>query len=378
MWVYKMKRVAVLGCTGSIGKTCLEIIRKHKDDFQVVLLANGSQKEELLTLVKEFRPEIAYCSNGTYIVNGNEKPFDKDVLSRPETYRHVDIVVNGIVGLAGLAPTLAVVEAGKNLATANKESIVCGGELLQKLLKNSKTELRPVDSEHSTVWQCLEEKDNVKRIILTASGGAFRAWDKEKIAKAKAVDALRHPNWVMGKKVTIDCATLVNKGMEIIEAKRLFGIDDVDAVMHGESIVHSMVEMKDGTIKAGLSTPDMTLPIQYALTYPKRMETTVPFLDLIKQKTLTFGRLDEDKFPCFSLCKKVSEYGDYAGTVLNAADETAVEYYLQDKIGFYDIYSCIESALHKFGYEGIINDKEDIFRIDKEVREYSIRYFEEK
>ena len=373
-----MKRVAVLGCTGSIGKTCLEIIRNHKDDFSVVLLANGSQKNELLTLVKEFQPKIAFCAAGTYIVDGKEEAFDQDVLARPETYENVDIVVNGIVGLAGLAPTLAVVEAGKVLATANKESIVCGGKLLQKKLSFSKTELRPVDSEHSTVWQCLEERNNVKRIILTASGGAFRSFDKDEIAKAKAIDALRHPNWVMGKKVTIDCATLVNKGMEIIEAKRLFLIDDVDAVMHKESIIHSMVEMRDGTIKAGLSTPDMTLPIQYALTYPERKGTTVPFLDLIRQKTLSFDKLDEEKFPCFTLCKKVSEYGDYAGTVLNAADEIAVWYYLQDKIGFYDIYSCIESALLKFGYEGIINDKEDIFRIDKEVREYSIQYFEEK
>lgn len=369
-----MKRVAVLGCSGSIGKTALQVLKNLKDDFKVVLLANNTNEYELFSQANVFSPEVIYCNKGIQQRNGTDCNFDPFFLSRPETFEDIDLVLNGIVGLAGLEPTLAAIDAGKILATANKESLVCGGELINRRLYNSRSVIRPVDSEHSTVWQCLEDKNNVKRIILTASGGAFRHFSKERIALAKAEDALKHPNWIMGKKVTIDCATLVNKGMEIIEAKRLFGIENVDAIQHDESVVHSFVEMKDGTMIAGLSTPDMTIPIQYALTYPERLANNIDFLDLVKRQALRFGILDEEKFPCFALCKRVSEFGDYAGTVMNAADEIAVDAYLKGEIGFYGIYNCIESALHYFGFEGIIKEKEDIFRIDREVREYCLKY----
>lgn len=365
-----MKKIAVLGCSGSIGKTALNVLKRYKDDFQIVLLANGKKKDEIIRLAKEYGVKTFFCADGLLVQNGEERAFNSEYLNHPETYSDADIVINGIVGLAGLAPTIAVLQAGKILATANKESIVCAGEYIQKMRETLRSEIRPLDSEHSTLWQCMGDKNNVKRLLITASGGAFRDWDKSIIEKSKAKDALNHPNWSMGQKVTIDCATLVNKGMEIIEAKRLFNIQNVDAIWHKESIVHSLVEMKDGTLIAGLSTPDMTLPIQYALTYPERKENAIPLLDLMRQKTLTFGAIDEDKFPCFTLCKNIAGCGDYAGTVLNAANEVAVKKYLQDRIGFYDIYACIKTALLKFGTKGIITSIDEIYRIDREVREY--------
>lgn len=372
-----MMNLAVLGCTGSIGKTTLGIVRKHPDLFRVVFLANNRDEKGLISLAKEFGVKNYFCAGGLSVKNGKEAPFDPTLLSRAETYENVDAVINGIAGLSGLLPTLAAIDAGKIVATANKESIVCAGNYINARLASSNAELRPIDSEHSTVWQCMGDKNNVRKIILTASGGAFRDYAKEQLFEAKAGDALKHPNWIMGKKVTVDCATLVNKGMEIIEAKRLFGIEDVDAVMHRESIIHSLVEMKDGTMIAGLSTPNMEIPIQYALTYPERKEVKTPFLDLIQAKKLSFGQIDEERFPCFTICKDVSCYGDYAGTVLNAANEVAVEKYLSDEIGFYDIYRCIEKALEKFGKVGTVKNTEEIFRIDNEVREYTLRSIKE-
>ena len=371
-----VKRIALLGCTGSIGTTALNVIRKYKNEYKLVLIANNNNIEGLKRISSEFKPDIVFSNSGYLYINNIEKPFDKEFLSRPETYKNVDIVINGIVGLAGLAPTIATLKAGKILATANKESLVCAGNLINLNLKNYKGEIRPIDSEHSTIWQCIgNNKNNVESLILTASGGAFRNLNKNELVAAKASQALKHPNWVMGKKVTIDCATLVNKGMEIIEAKHLFGINNIKTIQHNESIIHSLVGMKDGTLIAGLSNPDMEIPIQYALTYPERKQTSIKKLKLEELGQLNFGKLDEDKFPCLSICKKVSKYGDYAGTILNAADEVAVEMYLKDKIGFYEISDFINSAFHKFGFEGNINHIDDIYGIDKEVKEYILRSF---
>ena len=247
------KRIAILGSTGSIGKTTLDIVKRYSDEFSVVLLANGANREKLQEQIKEFKPEVAFCSDGYLMVNGEEVAFDKDYLAKKETYANIDVIVNGIVGVAGLAPTLAVIDAGKVLCTANKESFVVAGNLINDRLTNSTTKIHPMDSEHSTVWQCIDDINNVKKIVLTASGGAFRDLSKDKLTEAKAEDALKHPTWVMGKKVTIDCATLMNKGMEIIEAMHIFKTKDIDVVMHRESIVHSLVMMKDNTLIAGLS-----------------------------------------------------------------------------------------------------------------------------
>ena len=371
-----IKKIALLGCTGSIGTTALNVLRRYKNEYKLEIIANNKDIEGLKKIEKEFKPKIVFCNTGYLSIDRTEQPFIKEFLSNPETYKDVDIVINGIVGLAGLAPTLAVIEAGKILATANKESLVCAGNLINDKLNKLKSEIRPVDSEHSTIWQCIgNNKSNIKSLILTASGGAFRNLNKSELMNAKAIDALKHPNWVMGKKVTIDCATLVNKGMELIEAKHLFGIKDIQTIQHNESIIHSLVQMKDGTLIAGLSNPNMEIPIQYALTYPKRKETAVKYLDLCEWGSLTFKKLDENRFPCLQICKKVSEYGDYAGTILNAADEIAVDMYLKDKIGFYGISDIIDAALQKFGFNGKINAIKDIFSIDKEVKEYIIRSF---
>lgn len=366
-----MKKVAILGSTGSIGRTALNVIKKYKSDFEIILLANGSNVELLKKQGKEFNVKTLFSSAGYLCVDGEEKAFDSEFLSRPETYKDVDIVINGIVGIAGFLPTIATIDAGKILATANKESFVVGGNIISNRLKKSNTKIHPMDSEHSTIWQCIDNVKNVKSIILTASGGAFRDYTKEQLLNAKAYQALCHPTWVMGKKVTIDCATLMNKGMEIIEAKHIFGIENIKVVMHRESIIHSLVEMHDNTLIAGLSHPDMTIPIQYALYYPERKESSVKSLDLSKIVSLNFGTIDEEKFPCFNICKRVASKGDYAGCVMNSANEVLVENYIKNKVRFYDISDGIQKSLLKFGENGNIRDIIDINRIDKEVREYT-------
>lgn len=372
----RIKRVALLGCTGSIGNNAIKVLRQHKDEFKLALIANASDMTGLKKISDEFNVEIAYSGCGYFVKNGKLMPFDPNFLNYPETYESIDIVINGISGLAGLRPTAAVLNANKILATANKESLVCAGKLINKIIQKTQGIIRPVDSEHSTIWQCSGNlNSNIRSLVLTASGGAFRDYDKDTLEKATAKEALKHPNWKMGNKITIDCATLVNKGFEIIEAKNLFGTTDVEAVIHRESIIHSLVEMKDGALIAGLSYPDMTIPIQYALTYPERKTTRVKRLSLADLGKLTFDKIDENRFPCFTLCKKASEYGDYAGTVLNAANDVVVEKFLKGETGFYGIYDVIENALLKFGLEGTINSIEDVFGIDKEVREYILRSF---
>ena len=369
--------IAILGCSGSIGTTTLNIIRKYSNDFNVVLLANDKNQDALKKLGKEFKNANLYSSSGFLKIDGNEVAFNPEYLFDSNSYANVDIVVNGISGIAGLKPSIACIKAKKILVTANKESSVCGGNLLQKYIDEYKAEIRPIDSEHSTIWQCLESPENVERIILTASGGAFRDLDKESLSKAKAKDALKHPTWNMGKKVTIDCATLMNKGMEIIEAQRLFGIKEVAVLMHRESIIHSLVEMKDGMLIAGLSTPDMTIPIQYALSFPNRKETQVKKLDLEAIQSLNFGKINEELFPCLAICKKVSQYGDKAGTIMNAANEICVNEYLADAIGFYDIPRVITRCLDKFGLEGNFESLDELFKLDNEVREYAFALIKE-
>lgn len=372
--MHEIKRIAVLGCTGSIGTTAMNTIRNNPNRFKAVLLANNTNEQELVRLGKEFGVDNLFCRETKFcVIGGKEVSFDENLLSYPETYDGVDVVINGIAGLSGLAPTVAAINAKKIVATANKESIVCAGNYINELLDATNAELRPLDSEHSTVWQCIDRRENVKKIILTASGGAFRDYSAEMLKKATALNALKHPNWVMGKKVTVDCATLVNKGMEIIEAKRIFRTDKVDVVMHRESLVHSLVEMKDGALICGVSSPDMTLPIQYALTYPERVDTGIKELDLTKIGSLSFEKIDEERFPGFALCKKAADYGDFAGTVLAAADETAVELFLKNAVDFYGISSCIENALQKFGLTGTIDSIEEVYRIQKEVREYTLK-----
>ncbi len=366
------KKIAILGATGSIGSTALNIVRKYPHKFEVRLLVNAADKENLIKLVKEFKPQKAFCVNAdfTYGFERNERAS----IDSPKLYQDIDLAINGIAGIAGLRPSIAVIQAGKTLATANKESFVAAGKLIDEERKKYSSKILPLDSEHSTVWQCVNGRtDNIKRIILTASGGAFRDYNYEELKQAKAVDALKHPNWVMGKKVTIDSATLMNKGMEIIEAKYFFGVSDIDVVMHRESIVHSLVELEDNFVIAGLSNPDMTQPIQYAMFYPQRIQTDIKRLDLAQVGSLNFGSIDEKLFPCLAIAKTAFSMGDIAGAVMNSADEVAVNAYLDNRIGFYDIPLIIEEAMDKFAEKGYFNNMEELFRIDKAVSEYTFK-----
>lgn len=369
-----MKTIAVLGCSGSIGTTTLNIIRKNIDKYKVSLLVNNTNLAKLKKLISEFKPDYAVCVGAKYFYNkGVEQEFEGNILSEHCIYQSCDIVVNGIVGLDGLLPSLTALDCGKILATANKESFVCAGNLVIDKKNKLSGNIYPLDSEHSTVWQLLSGREKeLKRIVLTASGGAFRDLSHSQLCEAKADKALLHPNWVMGKKVTVDCATLMNKGMEIIEAKHLFGTKNISVVQHRESIVHSLIELHDNTMLAGLSQPDMTLPIQYALTYPNRECAQTKSLDLRGIACLHFAEIAADKFPCFVIAKEVAKYGDYAGTVMNGANEILVEKYLHDEVGFYGIAEGIEKALYKFGYNGQISTADDVYCIDKSVKEYTL------
>lgn len=368
-----MKKIAVLGATGSIGKTTLNIIANHPDRFCVSLIANNSDLSGLKQLITRFKPDIAICVGAKYFYyKGKELPYEEDILAKSDIYNDSDIVVNGIVGIDGLKPTLAVLKSKAILATANKESFVCAGSFIVKSRDINNKVIYPLDSEHNTVWQCINGNvNNIKSIILTASGGAFRDLTKAELINVTAQAALNHPTWVMGKKVTIDCATLVNKGMEIIEAKYLFNCDNIKVVMHRESIIHAMVEMKDNSIIAGLSNPDMTIPVQYALSYPERITNNVKPLDFNSLKSLNFGEIDTDRFPCFAIARQVALNGDTAGTIFNSANEILVKAFLDNRISFYDIPKYIQSALDKFSGKKI-GSIEEVFCMDKEVSEYTL------
>ncbi|MBR1748137.1 MAG: 1-deoxy-D-xylulose-5-phosphate reductoisomerase [Clostridia bacterium] len=365
------KRLAVLGCTGSIGTSTLKVA--DRGDFSVDLLANYSDLDGLKRLIQKYNPRIAVCVGRGYLYQAGKEyaSVPEDFLTAPEVYSGSDIVVNGIVGLAGLRPTLAAVRAGKIVATANKESLVCAGTLITKELSiHPQSKLYPLDSEHSAVWQILRP-ERAEKIILTASGGAFRDLSRQELTFAKASDALKHPTWIMGKKVTVDCATLVNKGMELIEAKHLFCLP-TEAIGHRESVIHAIVKNADGTYAAALSAPDMVSPISYALHYPAVGPEVVPCLDFAKLGSFSFFSLDEERFPAFRLAKDVLSSGDIAGCVFNAADEVLVSRFLADEIGFYDLSDGIQRALDVFADEGDFSCEEEVFRMEKAVREYTL------
>jgi len=343
-----VKRLAILGSTGSIGRQTLEVVRALPDRFQVVGLAAGSNIKLLAEQVKEFKPRFI-----NYITDA-KKPDDIpscEFLPLEDIARHkgVDTVVIATSGTGGLKAALAAAKAGKTIALANKESLVAAGEILINEVKKGGARILPVDSEHSAIWQCLHgEKQSARRIILTASGGPFCHYTRSKLEKVTVEQALAHPSWKMGQKVTIDSATLMNKGLEIIEAHWLFDmpVEDINVIIHPQSIIHSMVEFADGSVKAQLSYPDMRLPIQYALTYPDRSaNTTLPVLDFRKIGSLTFEPPDTKKFPCLRLAVEAINAGGTYPAALCAADEAAVELFLAERIKFMDISSLIEKTL---------------------------------
>lgn len=345
-------RIVVLGSTGSIGTQTLSVVRSLPNRFKVVGLTAGSNLDLLADQAKEFRPEFLWCKHATSEALQQIASQVKATIISPEKMVSAidfDIMVVGTAGRAGLEPTLAALQNGTTVALANKEVVVMAGHLIQQASKNGGGQIRPVDSEHSAIWQCLwgEENNTIRRIILTASGGALRDLPTNSLRDVTPQQALAHPTWNMGAKITVDSATLLNKGMETIEARWLFDIpyDQVEVVQHAESIVHSLVEFSDGSIKAQLGNPDMRLPIQCALSYPERLQPTVAPLDLASIGSLTFKNLDLDRYPCLRLAMEAGRSGGTYPTVLAAADEVAVDSFLNGLIRFDEIPSIIESAL---------------------------------
>lgn len=350
-----MVKISLIGSTGSIGRQVVDVALRHKDKFKIITLAAGGNAKLLEKQANLLRPEIIALADPEKACEIKELPKGTALYTGENAVLHAvseksDIVFVAVSGFAGLKPTLEGISLGKDIALANKETLVAGGEIVMKLAKEKGVRIIPVDSEHSAIFQCLGFKRDAdfRKLIITASGGAFRDLPKEKIEKMNAADALRHPNWNMGKKITIDCATLLNKGLEVIEACRLYNapLEKVEAIIHPESIIHSMVEFCDGAIMAQIGYPSMEIPIQLALTYPKRYETGVPFLSLAG-KTLHFDNIDTDRFPCFSLALDAYKKGGLYPCAMNAANEAAVKLYLEDKIKFYDIAELISYATEK-------------------------------
>ena len=354
-----MKTLSILGSTGSIGCQTLDIVKSNPDKLQVHALAAGKNVRALEAQVRIFRPALAVMMDeqGARELKGllSDLPVKVEqgmqgllaAVSAPEA----DTVLNALSGRIGLEPTLKALDAKKTVALANKETLVAGGELVMAAVARSGTRLLPVDSEHSAVFQCLEDNPgSVEKIILTASGGPFRGWRQEQLAQVRAEDALRHPNWDMGAKITIDSATLMNKGLEVIEAHYLFGVDynEIEVVIHPQSIIHSMVQYKDGSVLAQLGRPDMRLPIQYALSYPERWENALERLDLVG-KNLTFLESDLSVFPALALAYEAGKRRGTLPAVMNAANEVAVHAFLEGKCSFPGIYESVSSvcAEHK-------------------------------
>lgn len=375
--------IVILGSTGSIGTQALDVIRSMPERFRVVGLAAGSNVGLLKKQIEEFRPKAASLASIEAAHKLQERNLPGlEILTGPNAMEEmveredVDLVLNAVVGAAGILPTLAAIRAGKDVALANKETLVAAGNVVMEAVKEHNVRLLPVDSEHSAIFQCLQgvgDRD-LHKVILTASGGPFRESTKEELERVTVGEALAHPTWNMGGKITIDSATLMNKGLEVIEAHWLFQVppERIEVVIHPQSIVHSLVELSDGSVIAQLGVADMRLPIQYALTYPERLNSPAERLSLIEVGRLDFEAPDVERFPCLRLAYEALAVGGTFPTVLNAANEVAVQAFMQGRIGFTDIPRLIESALEQ--HRGVIKpDLEDILEADREGREYLIK-----
>lgn len=381
-----MKRISILGSTGSIGTQTLAVIRNNPHLFKVIAISGNSNIDTLAAQVNEFKPEFVAVFDEKKakelknIVNNS----DVKILSGLEglctiaTIDNVDIVVTSVVGNIGLLPTLKAIKANKTIALANKETLVTAGEIVMNEAKLHNVNIIPVDSEHNAIFQCLYGNNisEVDKIYLTASGGPFKGLKRDILLNVTSEEALKHPNWNMGKKISIDSATLMNKGLEVIEAKWLFDLDihQIDVIIHPQSIIHSMVQFKDGSILAQLGVPDMKLPIQYALTFPSRIKSNVDKLDFFKINSLTFEKPDINTFPCLGLAYEALKIGGTMPTVLNAANEELVIQFLNGKIGFYDIPDRIEKAMKR--HTPIKQPTiEDILETDKDIRQFINKSF---
>ena len=380
--ILNKRNIAILGSTGSIGTQALEVIRQNPDRFSVFVLTAQSNSVLLIKQALEFKPAyVVICDESkfrevenllsgtnTKVLCGNEE------LSGVVTNTEIDIVLTAVVGFAGLRPTLAAIRAGKDIALANKETLVVAGDLVMAMASRYKVKILPVDSEHSAIFQCLagEENNPLEKIYLTASGGPFRGKTSEFLATVNKTQALKHPNWVMGAKVTIDSATLMNKGLEVIEAKWMFNLEvsQIDVIVHPQSIIHSIVQFKDGSMKAQMGLPDMKLPIQYALAYPQRIENTFARFDFLNYPSLTFEKADTKTFRNLSLAFEALQSGGNMPCVINAANEVVVAEFLNNRIGFLQMSDVIESCMAKVSF--VKNPSlEDYVETDRETREYA-------
>jgi 1-deoxy-D-xylulose-5-phosphate reductoisomerase len=376
------KGVALLGSTGSIGTSALKVLGRHRDRFTVAALTAHSNSDLLAEQVGAFHPGyvgIVEPKSGTSENGQGKWRTGVECLVEAATCKEADIVINAVVGAAGLDATLAALDAGKRVALANKETLVLAGELVEQARKRGNADLIPVDSEHSAILQCIAARPSseVRRIILTASGGPFREWDAERLASATITEALRHPTWRMGKKVTVDSATLANKALEVIEAHFLFGIpyDRIEVVVHPQSVVHSFVEFIDGSVLAQLGVPSMELPILYALTHPGRLEDSgVPSFDPVALSPMTFEKVDEARFPALRLGIEAGKRGGAAPAVFNGANECAVAAFLAGRITFTDIHRGISSALDAYG-DNAAKTKQELLAADASARRHVTEMF---
>jgi 1-deoxy-D-xylulose-5-phosphate reductoisomerase len=379
-----MKAITILGSTGSIGTQTLDIVTHHPEQFRVVGLAAGSNVNLLAEQILTFKPEIVALGNESKLPELQtaiaSSPCQPQILVGQEgicevaRYGDAQSVVTGIVGCAGLLPTIAAIEAGKDIALANKETLIAGAPVVLPLVKKHGVKLLPADSEHSAIFQCLQgvPDGGLRRIILTASGGSFRDLSVEQLSSVTVQDALKHPNWSMGQKITIDSATLMNKGLEVIEAHYLFNLDydQIDIVIHPQSIIHSLIEVQDTSVLAQLGWPDMRLPLLYALSWPERIYTDWEQLDLVKAGDLTFREPDHQKYPCMQLAYAAGRAGGLMPAVLNAANEQVVALFLSEKIGFLDIPRLIETVCDRFTSQNTLKPSlDDILAADQWARQ---------
>ncbi|MGK0466401.1 1-deoxy-D-xylulose-5-phosphate reductoisomerase [Clostridium sp.] len=378
-----MKKVTILGVTGSIGGQTLDVIRNDIDNFEIIGISANVSIEKIIHIIEEFEPRYVammdekaslklkkYCREKEYLT---EVLQGLEGLNYISTLPEVDIVVTAVVGMIGLVPTMKAISAGKDIALANKETLVVAGGLVMDAAKKNHVNILPVDSEHGAIFQCLQGNrlDTVSKIVLTASGGPFRGKTREQLIDIKPEEALKHPKWEMGKKISIDSSTLMNKGLEVIEAHWLFGADyeNIQVVVHPQSVIHSMVEYKDGSVMAQLSSTDMRLPIQYAINYPERKNSVIDKLDFYNMGSLTFEKPDMDTFKCLKLAYKAGKMGGNMPAILNAANEVAVELFLDYKIKYLGIEYIIENCMDRFEHSGN-PDLEEILEIDLKVRKY--------
>lgn len=356
----KKKQIAILGSTGSIGTQALKVIEEHPDLYEAYALTANNQVELLAEQARKFMPAAVVIANEAKYLALKEMLADlpiqvyagADALCEIVEAKPIDVVLASMVGYAGLRPTMNAIRAGKAIALANKETLVVAGELINALAQQYKTPILPVDSEHSAIFQCLEPNNALEKVILTASGGPFRKFTMEQLQHVTKVQALKHPNWEMGAKITIDSATMMNKGFEVIEAKWLFGVrpDQIEVVVHPQSIIHSMVQYEDGAVKAQLGMPDMRLPIQYAFSYPQRIKASFDRLDFSKMTELTFEQPDTNRFRCLALAYEALNRGGNMACIVNAANEVVVSAFLKDRIPFLRMSEVIEQSMTKVSF----------------------------